>query len=79
MAYQEIVSSAKRLPLHEQFLLVEELLREMRQAAKPPTRRNRTRVIPFTRLRGALKPDGPLPSDAQLQDSYTEYLVEKYL
>ena len=54
-------------------------VREMRQAAKPPTRRNRTRVIPFTRLRGVLKPDGPLPSDAQLQDSYTEYLVEKYL
>ena len=40
MVYREIVSEVKRLPLHEQLLLVEELLRDMRQTAQPPTRQN---------------------------------------
>jgi len=79
MAYREIVSEAKRLPLHEQLLLVEELLHGMRQTAQPTARSKRGRVIPFKQLRGALKPDGPLPTDAELGDAYTEHLFEKYL
>jgi hypothetical protein len=79
MAYREIVSEAKRLPLHEQLLLVEELLHGMRQAAQPTARSKRRRVIPFKQLRGALKPEGPLPTDVELKDAYTEHLLEKYL
>lgn len=79
MAYQEIVSEAKRLPLHEQLQLVEELLRGMRETARPTVRSKRRRIVPFKELRGALKPDGPLPTDAELKDAYTEHLLEKYL
>jgi hypothetical protein len=79
MIYQEIVSEVKRLPLHEQLLLVEELLRSMRQTAQPAARPKRRRAIPFSQLRGALKPNGPLPTDAELKDAYTGHLLEKYL
>ncbi len=79
MAYREIVSEAKRLPLHEQLQLVEEILRGMRETAKPAARPKRRRVVPFAQLRGALKAEGPLPTDAELKDAYTDHLVEKYL
>ena len=78
MAYREIVSEAKRLPLHEQLQLVEEILRGMRETARPAGRSKRKRIVPFVQLRGALKPQGPLPSDAELKDAYTDHLVEKY-
>ena len=68
MVYREIVSEVKRLPLHEQFLLVEELLRGMRETAQPPTHKARKRIVPFQQLRGALRPEGPLPTDAELKD-----------
>ena len=79
MAYREIVSEAKRLPLHEQLQLVEEIFRGVRKTARPAARPKRRRIIPFTQLRGALKPEGPLPTDAELKDAYTDHLVEKYL
>ena len=79
MAYRQIVSEAKRLPLHEQLLLVEELLHGMRQTAQPTAGSKRRRVIPFKQLRGALKPEGSLPTDVELKDAYTEHLPEKYL
>jgi len=79
MAYREIVSEAKRLPLHEQLQLVEEILRGMRETARPAARPKRRRIVPFRQLRGALKPDGPLPIDAELKEAYTDHLVEKYL
>jgi hypothetical protein len=79
MAYREIVSEAKRLPLHEQLQLVEEILRGVRETARPAVRARRRRIVPFKQLRGALKPEGPLPTDAELKDAYTDHLVEKYL
>ena len=79
MAYREIVSEAKRLLLHEQLLLVEELLHGMRQTAQLTAQSKRKRVIPFKQLRGALKPEGPLPTDVELKDACTEHLLEKYL
>lgn len=80
MVYQEIVSEVKRLPLHEQLLLVEELLRGMRQTAQPVIQPRRRRgAIPFSQLRGALKTNGPLPTDAELKDAYTGHLLKKYL
>ena len=79
MSYREIVSEAKRLPLGQQLQLVEELLRVMRQTATPPARPKRKHIIPFNQLRGALRPEGALPTDGELEDAYTEHLMEKYL
>ena len=78
MGYHEVVSAAKRLPLDEQLLLVEELLRAMRQTAAKPVHSKRQRTRPFTQLRGALKPEGPPPTDSEMEDGYVKYLMEKY-
>ncbi len=79
MVYREIVSEAKRLPVNEQVQLVEELLRAMRLTAPQPVRRKRKHIIPFMQLRGALKSGDPLPADDDLEDSYVNHLMEKYL
>jgi hypothetical protein len=79
MAYREIVSEAKRLPLGQQLQLVEELLRVMRQTATLHARPKRKHTVPFGQFRGALKPGGSLPTDGELEDGYTEHLMEKYL
>jgi hypothetical protein len=79
MFYREIVSEAKLLPLGQQLQLVEELMRVMRQTATSPARSMRKATIPFNQLRGALRPEGALPTDDELADAYTEHLMGKYL
>ncbi len=79
MGYREVVSAAKRLPLDEQLQLVEELVRGMRQTAARPVSREGGQVKPFSELRGALKPEGPLPTDDEVEDEYVKHLIEKYL
>ncbi len=79
MEYREVVSAAKRLPVDEQLQLVEELLRAMRQTAGKRIHPRRRRTRPFTQLRGALKPEGPLPTDGDVEDAYVRHLIEKYL
>lgn len=79
MVYREIVTEAKRLPLSQQFQLVEELLRAMRRTTPSHVSVKPKGVIPFGQLRGALKTEGALPADSELKDAYTEYLREKYL
>ncbi len=63
----------------EQLQLVEELLRGIRQTAAKPVRRKRGQVRPFSELRGALKPEGSMPTDDEVEDAYTRHLIEKYL
>ncbi len=79
MGYREIVSEARQLPLHDQLRLVEELLRGIRTSRIGITSKRRQKVKPFTELRGFLKPEGPLPTDEELDDAYTQHLIEKYL
>ena len=79
MVYREIVSEAKRLPVNEQVQLVEELLRAMRLGADQPVHRKRKHIVPFIQLRGALKSGDLLPTDDEMEDSYVNHLMEKYL
>jgi len=79
MEYRKVVSAAKRLPMSEQFQLVEELLRGMRQTATRSPRARRRPTIRFSQLRGVLKPVHPGADDADLEDIYTQHLMEKYL
>ncbi len=79
MGYREVLSAAKRLPAGEQLQLVEELLRGMRQSVAKPVRGKRRHVRPFSELRGALRPEGPMPTDQEVEDAYTRHLIEKYL
>ncbi len=79
MLYREVISEARRLPLRDQLRLVEELLRDMRLAEQPAPPSRRRRVRPFSEMRGALKPEGSLPSDADLRELYVDHLLDKYL
>jgi dihydroneopterin aldolase len=76
MIYQEIVTEIENLSLDEQLSLMETLARFI-------SRRVFKRNAPETSLeqvRGMLKPapGEPIPTDADLSDDYTDYLMEKY-
>ncbi len=76
MIYQEIVTEIENLPLDEQLSLMETLARLI-------SRRTFKRSVPkasLERVRGMLKPapGEPMPTDADLADDYTNYLMKKY-
>jgi hypothetical protein len=76
MTVQDIMPEMVRLPLRERMLLLEALLRSVREEfsawVKPQ------KVIPFERLRGILKSDSQPPADEAWQDDYADYLIRKY-
>jgi hypothetical protein len=76
MIYQEIVTEIEKLPLDKQLSLMETLARVI-------SRRTSKLGSPKTSLeqvRGLLKPapGEPIPTDADLADDYTDYLLKKY-
>lgn len=63
MSYLDIVAEVRRLPLHEQLSLLEELVRALQKQVlvQPPIPE---RVAPMSALRGVLKPEnGAAPTD----------------
>ena len=70
MTLQEILPAAQRL------VLLEALTRSVREDLTPLPQAEA--VAPFVTLRGALKPDGPMPTDEELEADYVEYLTRKY-
>lgn len=75
MTYQELVLAITQLPLNERLLLLEAVARSLREELTPPPEKN---VTPFESLRGILKPNGPMPTDEELERLRDEYLLEKY-
>lgn len=76
MTYQELVTEIEKLPLSEQLSLMETLARVIgRRTRKATAPRNSVK-----RVRGLLKPapGEPMPTDADLADDYTNYLMKKY-
>jgi hypothetical protein len=76
MIYQEIVTEIEKLPLDKQLSLLETLARVIsRRTSKldPPK-------TSLEQVRGLLKPapGEPIPTDADLADDYTDYLLKKY-
>lgn len=74
ITYQDIVVAVRQLPNEKRLTLMEELVHLMAAEGRPP----RTGESSLARVRGMLKPDGPLPSERELRDKYTDYLIEKY-
>ncbi|MBN1877214.1 MAG: hypothetical protein JXA33_23530 [Anaerolineae bacterium] len=67
MTYQDLVLEVKKLPLDEQLSLMETLL----QCISHRTRsRNDVPQDSLARIRGMLKPVGPMPTDAELTRDY---------
>lgn len=74
MTYQEIIAEIPRLSMHERLLLLEVLSRSLRADVHLPTPSPGS----AERLAGIIKIDGPMPTDEQIRESYTDYLEEKY-
>lgn len=71
---QQLLDQIKQLSLEERLELIEVLTRSISEELRPRQRNGSS----LSRVRGLLKPDGPLPSDDELQDAYTNHLLEKY-
>ena len=80
MTYKEIVNQARHLPQEERWLVVNELLRSLQAEIDLKIEPTAIADDEFSaaRLRGILKPDGPIPTDREIKEEYVNYLVEKY-
>ena len=74
MTYQEIIAQIPRLTIQERLMLLETLSRSVRAEMSAPTRSPGS----AERLAGIITSDGPVPTDQQFRESYTDYLEEKY-
>jgi len=76
MTYQDLVTEIKNLSLAEQRSLLETLA----QFISRQTHQHRPSENSLERVRGMLKPapGKPIPTDAELADDYTDYLLKKY-
>jgi predicted nuclease of restriction endonuclease-like RecB superfamily len=74
MTYKELVAEVSRLSLEEQQALLQELSHII-GAAKASRERG---AAPAEAVRGMLKREGPAPTDEELKEEYTQYLIEKY-
>ncbi|CAG0935378.1 hypothetical protein TFLX_04215 [Thermoflexales bacterium] len=68
MTYREIVAEIERLPQAEQQALLLWLVKHARIEVAPHSRRS---APPATLVRGMLKPEGPLPTDDEIREEYT--------
>ncbi len=74
ITYKEIIVAVRQLHAEEQLTLMGELA-HMLTAERRSRQANRSSL---ERVRGMLKPEGPVPSEYELHDAYTDYLTEKY-
>lgn len=79
MTLQEMLTEIPRLTPRERLLLLEALSRSLRQDLVLDADQRMEREAVVERLFGVLRPaTGQPPTDAELQDDYTNYLSEKY-
>ncbi len=76
MTDKEILLEFQRMSLEKQLELLEALTHVIRENAESVKEDDGT---PPRLERGMLRPDGPLPAEAELGQDYTSYLIRKYL
>jgi uncharacterized tellurite resistance protein B-like protein len=74
MTVQEVITEIRRLSFEDRL----ELLRLLNESLQSEQQTKRSDSTTLNRVRGLLKPDGPLPDDEELRDAYVEHLMEKY-
>jgi hypothetical protein len=86
MTYSEIENQVKQLSTTDQILLAEKILQWLRESAQHevdprqlPLADSGVSAQSTALRRGMLKPEGPLPTDEDLREDYTAFLVQKYL
>ncbi|MFN8474458.1 MAG: hypothetical protein U0822_19865 [Anaerolineae bacterium] len=75
MTYEQVVAEVMRLSRQDRL----RLLAMIADSLQAELSTSIPRGVPADRLRGILKPDGPMPTDEELKDDYTRYLIEKYV
>jgi hypothetical protein len=91
---QQFIEEIKRLSIEERIALIEAISRSLREdlettdgaaetlekeaAGADVQSETERRLSAVHRLRGIIKFDGPPPSDEELKNDYTNYLIEKY-
>ena len=70
MTYAELVVAVTKLPAEERRALLEVIARSLRE--------ERRAARPAAQVRGLFRTADPPPSDADVEDMYSDYLVEKY-
>jgi hypothetical protein len=89
MTRQEFIEEIMRLPVAERIALLEAISRSLREEfeatdtashvpAPDAADERERRLNAVRRLRGALKFDGPAPTDEEVREIITDYLIEKY-
>ncbi len=74
VSYPKVVENIKQLTLEEQLTLLETLSHMIRGTLRRETKPTNAKA----NLRGILKSDSALPSEEELTNAYTQYLIEKY-
>ncbi len=86
MTFQDMVSEIGQLTLQERLLLLEALTQSLKEELSPPVspplehgqRVPQTKGSSLMRVRGMAKPDGPPPTDEEVQNWIADYLIEKH-
>ena len=74
MTYQELVVTIKNLPLEQRLALIEVVAQSLRADMTVQGER----LSSLARVRGMLTGEEEQPSDDELTDDYTDYLIKKY-
>ncbi|MCA9973226.1 MAG: hypothetical protein KC425_23570 [Anaerolineales bacterium] len=74
MEYQELVKTIQTLPIAERLSLLQVLAESLQTDIQPEIERSSSLV----RVRGILKGNRATLTDQEIEDSYTNYLIEKY-
>jgi hypothetical protein len=74
MTHEQLIKEIRQLPISQRMELLEAISRSVRDEMR--LREQRKSAV--SRLRGIAKPDGPPPSDEEIKEDYTRYLMEKY-
>ncbi len=74
MTYREIVAEIERLPEAEQQAILLWLVKR----ARIETRRGNRPIPPASVMRGIARPAGKMPTNDEIREDYTDYLIEKY-
>ncbi|MDQ3754578.1 MAG: hypothetical protein M3371_07600 [Acidobacteriota bacterium] len=93
MTPQQFIEEIKQLSVKDRIALIEAISRSVREELEPSdsasalgTSRSKSdelntherKVSATQRLHGIIKPDGVPPTDEELKEDYTNYLMEKY-
>jgi hypothetical protein len=73
--YNELLNEINRLSLEERLSLLEALSHSLREEFSKNTGQ---KASPSTKVRGIARPEGSAPTDEEIKEDYTDYLLKKY-